>query len=78
MVYGLEAMLSIEFEIPSMKLTIEILPHTSAKEEQFLYLTKLDETHRDATLINDRYQKCIKTQYDSLSDLTYSQKEIWS
>jgi hypothetical protein len=28
LVYGLEAILSIECDIPSMKLTVEILPHT--------------------------------------------------
>jgi hypothetical protein len=56
--------LPIECKIPYLKLTIELLPHTSAEEERFLYLTKMDETCRDATLINDTYQKCIKNRYD--------------
>jgi hypothetical protein len=60
----IEAMLPIECEIPSLKLTVEILPHTSAEEERFLYLTKLDETRCDATFINEMYQKRIKHQYD--------------
>jgi len=48
-----------------LKLVIEILPHTSAEEEQFLYLTKLDKTHHDVALINEMYQKCMKNQYDN-------------
>jgi hypothetical protein len=42
--YGIEVVLPIEFEIPSLKLKLELLPHTSVEEECFLYLTKLDET----------------------------------
>jgi hypothetical protein len=44
LVYGLEAILPIECEIPSLKLAIELLPNTSAKEECLLYLMRLDET----------------------------------
>jgi transposase InsO family protein len=33
LVYGIEAVLPIECEIPSLKLTVELLPHTSAEEE---------------------------------------------
>jgi hypothetical protein len=57
-------MLLTKCEIPSLKLTIELLPHTSVEEERFLYLTKLDETHCDVDLINATYKKHIKTQYD--------------
>jgi hypothetical protein len=39
---------SIECEIPSLKLVVELLPNTSAEEEHLLYLMQLDETHRDA------------------------------
>jgi transposase InsO family protein len=38
LVYGLEAILSIECEIPSLKLVIKLLPNTSAEEERLLYL----------------------------------------
>jgi hypothetical protein len=38
LVYGLEAILSIECEIPSLKLVIELLLNTSAEEERLLYL----------------------------------------
>jgi hypothetical protein len=33
LVYVIEAVLPIECEIPSLKLTVELLPHTSAEEE---------------------------------------------
>jgi hypothetical protein len=33
LVYGVEAILSIECEIPSLKLAIELLTNTSAEEE---------------------------------------------
>jgi hypothetical protein len=64
LVYILEVVLSIKCEIPSLKLTIELLPHTSVEEELFLYLTKMDENRLDVSLINEIYKKIIKTQYD--------------
>jgi hypothetical protein len=60
LVYGIEVILPIECEIPSLKLKVELPPHTSTKEEPFLYLSKLDETHRDATLVNEAHQKRIE------------------
>jgi hypothetical protein len=60
----IEAILLIECEIPSLKLTVELLPHTSNEEEWILYLTKMDEKCCDAALINETYKKNIKTQYD--------------
>ena len=45
LVYGLEAVLSIECEIPSVGLTIELLPHTTDDEQCLLYLSHLDEIH---------------------------------
>jgi len=53
--------LLIECNIPSLNLTVKLLPHTSIEEERFLYLTKLDETRRDVALINDTYQTHEKT-----------------
>jgi hypothetical protein len=75
LVYGVEAVLPIECEIPLLKLTVELLPHTSAEEERFLYLTKLDETRCDVSLINETYQKRMKSQYDNPFNLVLSQKE---
>ena len=44
LVYGLEAVLSIQYQIPSLQLAVELFPDTSAEEEIFLYLSNLDET----------------------------------
>jgi hypothetical protein len=64
LVYGLEVVLPIECEIPSLKLAIQLLPNTSAEEERLLYLTQLDETRCDATLVIKTQKKRIKSQYD--------------
>jgi hypothetical protein len=42
LVYGLETILPIECKIPSLKLVVEILTNTYAKEERLLYLMQLD------------------------------------
>ena len=60
LVYGLEAILSIQCQIPYLQLAVELLPDTFAKEEIFLYLNNLDETWRDAALANEAHKKCIK------------------
>jgi hypothetical protein len=64
LVYGLEAILPIECEIPSLKLAVELLPNTSAKEERVLYLMRLDKTRCDATLFIEAQKKRVKAQYD--------------
>jgi hypothetical protein len=64
LLYGIEAILSNECEIPSLKLVVELLPNTSAKEESLLYLMQLDETHRDVALVIETQKKCVKAQYD--------------
>jgi transposase InsO family protein len=51
LLYGLEAILSIECEIPSLKLVVKLLPNTSVEEERLSYLMQLDQTRRDATLV---------------------------
>lgn len=43
LVYGLEVVLPIECEIPSLQLAIELLLATSKEEKHFLYLAQLDE-----------------------------------
>ena len=62
LVYGLEAVLPIECEIPSLKQAIELLPNTTTKEERFLYLNQLDENRRDATFRNETHKKWVKAQ----------------
>ena len=41
LVYGLEYILPIKCQIPSLKIAVRILPNTSAEEERFLYLPTL-------------------------------------
>ena len=77
MVYGIEAVLPIECEITSLKLVVELLPHNYAEEEWFLYITKLDETHRNVSLINKTYQKCMKNQYNkSIQPHTFAEEDL--
>jgi hypothetical protein len=64
LVYGVEAILPIECEIPSLKLAVELLPNTSVEEERLLYLMRLDETRRDATIVIESQKKSVKAQYD--------------
>ena len=44
LIYGLEATLPIECEIPSLKLAVELLLNTSPEEEHLIYLKRLEET----------------------------------
>ena len=60
LVYGMESILPIECEIPSLKLVVELLPNTSAKEERLLYLMRLDETQCHATLVIEAQKKHVK------------------
>ena len=64
LVYGLEALLPIQCQIPSLQLAVELLPNTSAEEAIFLYLNNRDETCRDVALANEAHKKCVKVQYD--------------
>ena len=53
LVYSLEAILPIQCEIPSLKLTIDLLPNTSEEEAHLLNLIYIDEMHREAQLANE-------------------------
>jgi hypothetical protein len=64
LVYGIEVVLLIECEIPSLKLAIELLPNTSSSEERLLYLMQLDKTCHDTTLVIETQKKRVKAQYD--------------
>ena len=64
LVYGLESILPIECEIPSLKLVVELLPNTSAEEECLLYLMQLEENRHNATLVIEAQKKRVKAQYD--------------
>ena len=60
LMYGLEAIFSIECEIPSLKLAVQLLPKTSALEERLVELKQLDETHRDAATTNEAHKHRVK------------------
>ena len=45
LVHGVESVLPVECEIPSLKLAIELLPDTSPLEERLVHLEQLDEQH---------------------------------
>ena len=57
LVYGLEAILPIKCEIPSLKLAIKLLPSTSADEEFFVLLASLNENHHDVALAIEAHKK---------------------
>jgi hypothetical protein len=60
LVYGLEAVLPIECQIPSLKLAVQLLLDTSPLEERLLYLERLNEQHRDAALTNKAHKQKVK------------------
>jgi hypothetical protein len=64
LVYGLEAVLPIECQIPSLKLAVQLLPDTSPLEERLVHLEQLDEQRRDAALANEAHKNRVKCQYD--------------
>eukprot|EP00253_Pinus_taeda_P027855 PITA_27855 len=64
LVYGLEVILPIECEIPSLKLAIELIPATFADEERFVNLAHLDENRHNVVLASEAHQKHVKAQYD--------------
>ena len=64
LVHGVESVLLVECEIPSLKLAIKILPDTSALEERLVHLEQLDEQRRDALVALEVNQRRVKVQYD--------------
>ena len=48
LVHGVESILLVECEIPSLKLAVELLPDTSPLEESLVHLEQLDEQRRDS------------------------------
>jgi hypothetical protein len=64
LVYRMEAVLPIEWQIHSLKLAMEFLPNTTPLEEHLLYLEQIDEKHCDVALANEAHKKRVKCQYD--------------
>jgi len=78
LVYGLEAILPIQWEISSLKLAIDLLLDTSEEEARFLELTHLDETRCDATLANEAHKKRIRHNMTRMLSLVSSRKVTYS
>ena len=77
LVHGVEAVTPIECEIPSLKITIHVLPNTTEVEERFIHLENLDEKHRDALTANETNKNSIKNQYDkSVKPRIFSEGEL--
>ena len=64
LVHGVESILPIECEIPSLKLVVELLPDTSALEDHLVQLEQLDEQHGDALVALEVNKHHVKVQYD--------------
>eukprot|EP00253_Pinus_taeda_P032689 PITA_32689 len=64
LLYSLEAILPVQCEISSLKLTVDLLPRTSEEVARFLELIQLYETHRDAASVNEAHKKRVKAQFD--------------
>ena len=62
--HGVESVLPVEREILSLKLTMELLPETSALEERLVHLEKLDEQCRDALVDLEINKHRVKVQHD--------------
>ena len=64
LVHGVESILPVECEIPSLKLAVELLPDTSPLEERLVHLEQLDEQCRDALVALEVNKHRVKVQYD--------------
>ena len=64
LVHGVEEVTPIEFEIPSLKIAIHVLPDTTEIEECLVHLEHLDEQHRDVLIANQDHKNRVKSQYD--------------
>lgn len=60
LVDGLESILTVECEIPSLKLVVELLPDTYSIEECLVHLEHLNEQHREETINNEAHKKKAK------------------
>ena len=62
LVHGVESVLLVECEIPSLKLDVELLPETYALEERLVHLEKLDEQRQDALVALEVNKNHVKVQ----------------
>ena len=77
LVYGLEATLHIECEIPSLKIVVKLLPNTLPEEERLLYLERLDETRCFAAIVIEAQKKRVKAHFDqTVSPRTFVEGDL--
>ena len=77
LIHGVEAVSLIECEIPSLKISIHVLPDTTELEERLVHLEHLDEQRRDALTANQAHKNRVKTQYDkSVKPRVFSEGEL--
>ena len=65
LVHGVELILSVECEIPSLKLAIEFLPDSSELEEHLVHLEHLDKLRWDVVVALEINKCCVEGQYDN-------------
>ena len=64
LVFGEEAVLPIECEIPSLHLAVELLPDTQPLEQRLIMLERASEDRRVALQTLEATKKCTNAQYD--------------
>ena len=57
LIHGVEAVTPVECKIPSLKISIHVLPDTTELEERLLHLEHLYEQHRNM-LTKNKSHKC--------------------
>ena len=65
LVHGIESVLPIECQIPSLRLVVELLPDTSPLEEWILQLEQTIEDHQASLQAIEAAKTCSKAHYDS-------------
>ena len=61
LVHRVEAVTSIECEIPSLQIAIHVLLDTTKLEECLVHLEHLDELRRDALTANQAHKNRVKS-----------------
>jgi hypothetical protein len=64
LIHGIEATLPIECEIPTLLITIELLPDTAPMEQSLLTLESLDEDRRSSFKHKETTKKSSKSIFD--------------
>ena len=76
LIHGVESVLPVECEIPSLKLA-ELLSSTSALEEHLVHLEQLDEQCQDALVALEVNKNPVKVQYDkSIHPRNFSEGDL--